>query len=86
MKEMHNAEGSSFKFQAVPCSKFEPNVERKKQSDAAEACRAHNPEVGGSKPSSAILPWLFPSVVKFAQFLSLHLSFCAVLSLNLDAP
>lgn len=55
------------------------------QSDAAEACWAHNPEVGGLKPSSAILPWFFPSVVKFAQFLSLHLSFCTVLSLNLDA-
>lgn len=45
MKKMHNAEGSSFKFQALPCSKFDPNVERRKQSDAAEACRAHNPEV-----------------------------------------
>ena len=27
---------------------------RIQQSGAAEACWAHNPEVGGSKPSSAI--------------------------------
>ena len=28
----------------------------KQQSGAAEACWAHNPEVGGSKPSSAMYP------------------------------
>ena len=30
-----------------------PTVESREQSGAAEACWAHNPEVDGSKPSSA---------------------------------
>ena len=31
-----------------------PSISSNKQRGAAEACWAHNPEVGGSKPSSAI--------------------------------
>src|SRR4029434_1087035 len=38
---------------AQECSGRSPIWAEKKQSGAAEACWAHNPEVDGSKPSSA---------------------------------
>ncbi len=48
---MGGAEGAAI----GPIGCFKEDFNHSKQDGAVEACRAHNPEVGGSKPPLAII-------------------------------
>ena len=52
------------------------------QSGAAEACWAHNPEVDGSKPSSAKAPFLVFSFNKETEYLWQNKTFNAIESVS----